>query len=174
MRGSFALTSSAFVAITIVACATAGGEFNAGTEKFDAAPPPAPGPAAAAECTIESGSGEKWSDLYRDIFGPTSRPGSCSFASFCHGDPDHSGAKSSNFICSDQVKCRETLVANGWITDADKADPSKSAFLAGLLRLKNPDGSFRGFMPEQPGDCFFSDASVARVSAWIANGFPND
>jgi hypothetical protein len=168
----FALSTSVLVAITLVACATATGDVTIAPEKFDAAKPPAP----EAACAIESGSGTKWSDLHRDLFGPTSRPGSCSYKSNCHGTADQSGAKTSNgFVCgADKAECRSNLIKTNLVNDLDKAAPEKSSLIAGILRVRNPAGDVVGIMPQEPSNCVYSDASLERIKTWIRNGIPDD
>src|SRR5262245_12630143 len=69
------------------ACASAHGEVLGGDLVADAgALTPGPPPCNAAElANVDCGTGSKWSELYRDIFGPTNQPGSCSIQSKCHG-----------------------------------------------------------------------------------------
>jgi hypothetical protein len=172
MRGALSFSLSCVVAMAIVACATAGGEVTIGPERFDASRPPAP----EQPCFIEKGDGSKWSDLYRDFFGPTGQAGSCSFRTNCHGNADQAGARDSfGFVCGgDKSECRATLVKTGFVTEEDKANPEKAGLLLGLLRLRNPDGTFRGIMPKEPANCVFTDKSLTRIKTWIANGIPDD
>jgi len=171
MRGTWALSSSALVAVTIVACATAGGEITPGTERFDAALPPTP----ESSCPIEEGSGDKWSDIYRDLLGPTGKPGSCSLVKTCHGSAEESGAKASNFFVCGTSKddCRQKLIDTNLINEDDKAAPEKAGLVT-VLRTRNPDKTFKGIMPKEPKDCFFTPTSLNRITTWIKNGFPND
>jgi hypothetical protein len=172
MRGTFALSVSTLVAITIVACATATGDITIAPEKFDAARPPTP----EAACVIESGSGTKWSDLHRDLFGPTGRPGSCAFKGNCHGSADQAGAKaSSDFVCgANKTECRANLLRLNLVSDADKAAPEKSSLIAGILRIRDASNNIVGIMPKEPSNCVYSQASLDRIETWIKNGFPDD
>jgi hypothetical protein len=97
-----------------------------------------------------------WSELYRDYFGPTGQPGSCSFKSNCHG-PDAlktpgSGALSgAGIVCfdpnaatlpdggrdpsGDQKACRLSWMAKGLVPNP--ADPKADAAVSSLE--KNPE-----------------------------------
>jgi len=175
--------SPSFVVVTVVAalaaCAEAGGEVHGG-ELTDAGAgatdPPAFTPDAGASQSAECvGSGTTWTALYNDIFGPTGRPGSCSFQSNCHGTPDGAGAKvGSGIQCFDQKGCRQSLFDKGLITPADFAAPEKSALFVGLLRIRKADGTIVGFMPEMPADYVFPDACVERIQTWIRDGAKDD
>jgi hypothetical protein len=168
--------SAVVVTAALIACANASGDLSGGQAKLDTTPPPFNPPTQdAAPAAVDEGSGSKWSDLYRDLFGPTGHPPSCSFQSDCHGSPEGEGAKSPAGIkCFDQTGCRQSFFDTGLLKPADKDDPGNSVLLAGLLRIRRPDGSISGFMPDEPRDYVFSDKSVERIKEWIKNGAPND
>lgn len=170
------------VVAAVSSCAEAGGEIRGG-ELTDAGllatnPPAftpdtgAPDGGAAYECV---GSGTTWTAIYNDIFGPTGRPGSCSLRSNCHGSPDGAGAKAgSGIACFDQKGCRQSLFDKGIITPDDFAAPEKSALFVSLLRVRRPDGSTVGFMPQVPVDYAFSDACIQRIQTWLRAGAKDD
>ena len=179
-------TSASFVLVGVIAaiasCAEAGGEVRGGdlTDAGQLATnPPAFTPDTGApeggtryECV---GTGTTWTALYDDIFGPTERPGSCSFQSSCHGSPDAAGAKvGSGIKCFDAKGCRQSFLDQGLVTPADAEAPENSMLLTSLLRVKKPDGKIVGFMPQQPADYVFPDACVERIQTWIRNGAKDD
>jgi hypothetical protein len=164
------LASTAFFA---VACATATGDVSGGGAKFDATAP-AFNPPNTGGPVVDEGSGTRWSDLYRDLFGPTGRA-NCSLEARCHGTPDSEGAKSAAGItCFDQANCYQSLRDKNMVTPADATAPENCVLLSGILRLKKADGVVIGFMPEKPATYVFSDASIERIKTWIRNGSPND
>src|SRR5689334_799520 len=90
----------------VVSCATAGGEVSGGglTEAgvLATTPPVYDGglevnlailAAIDAACPTD-----EWRVLYRDLFGPTGKGGSCSFNETCHGSPSGTGAQSGSGI----------------------------------------------------------------------------
>lgn len=176
-------TSASLLVTSVVAalssCAEAGGEIRGG-ELTDAGllatnPPaftPDTGAPAAYECV---GSGTTWTAIYNDIFGPTGRPGSCSFRSNCHGSADGAGAKAGSGIeCFDQKGCRQSFFDKGIITPGDFAAPEKSALFLSLLRVHKSDGSTVGFMPQVPADYVFPEACVQRIQTWLRDGAKDD
>lgn len=135
----------------------------------DATPPPEPVEGVCA------GSGTKWSDLYRDIFGPTGSPGSCSFRSSCHGSPEAAGARSGAGIeCFDEKGCRQSLFDKNIVMPSDSEAPEKSGLFVGLLRIRRPNGTVAGFMPQAPADYVFPSACVERMKTWIRDGAKDD
>ena len=164
----------------VAACAEAGGELKGG-ELTDggvlATNPPAFTPDTGAsdpgpDCLD---MGTTWTALYTGLFGPTDRPGSCTFRSNCHGTPDGAGAQlGSGIQCFDQKGCRQSFHDKGLVTPADFAAPERSVLLAGLLRVRKPDGTTLGFMPQNPPDYVFPDACVERIKTWIRDGAKDD
>lgn len=154
------------LAAAFAACSEAGGEVIGGnlTDAGVAAttpPEPTEGPCI--------GDGTHWRDLYRDIFGPTGRPGSCSFRSNCHGTAEAQGAQSSNMHCFSEHECWESF--SKW---ADSTDPDQASLVTSLLRLRGPDGNVIGFMPKTPSNYLFSPACITRVKLWIKAGAQED
>jgi hypothetical protein len=161
------------LAAALIACSQATGEVRGG-ELTDAGVEAVEQPPFDAGATC-FGSGTKWSDLYRDIFGPTGRPGSCSFRSECHGTPEGTGARSGSGIqCFDEKGCRQSFFDKNIITPQDSAAPEKSGLFVGLLRVRKPDGTITGFMPQQPADYVFPDTCVERIKTWIRDGAKDD
>lgn len=179
MRSSSVLVPVPVILVAVAvasACATAGGDVQGGgltdagaaattPPKFDetATRPPAP-------C---NGSGTTWTDLYRDIFGPTGGA-SCALRSNCHG-PNGSGATSNAGIkCFDQKGCRQSLFDKNMVTADDAKAPEKSNLVAGELRQRMPDGTLSGSMPQEPADYIFSDMCLQRIEQWIRDGAPDN
>ena len=158
----------ALVAIAAAACAEATGEVRGG-ETLDTAPPPQP----SSICFDEDAGpgGVRWSDLHRDLFGPTAFS-RCAGNGACHGDPEQRGARSSGIVCgADARACRASFIASNWVKPGA---PEDSAILT-ALRRQNADGGIDvGVgMPRIPS-CAFSVASMERIRAWIENGAPDD
>jgi hypothetical protein len=160
--------------LAALACSDAGGEVNGGgvtDAGAEATKPPAP---VEGPC---NGSGTKWSDLYRDIFGPTGQPGSCGYLSYCHGTPDGDGARSRGGIqCFDKDGCWQSFHVKGLVSDSDAGPqvPEESGLLSSVLRLRRPDGTISGFMPQAPSNYLYAPACIDRMKAWIANGAQDD
>lgn len=122
----------------------------------------------------DAGTGATFTDLYRDLFGPTGKA-SCAGDGLCHGAPEKAGAKgSSGFVCSDATTCWTTLTTGGsaLVTASDASSPTTSALYL-TLRHRRDDGSIVGNMPKRPL-YVFSSASMDRVTTWIRNGAKND
>lgn len=166
-------------AAALAACADASGEVRGGDPRFDAAPPgPAPEEDAAADAgpfpedLLDAGTGATWTDLYRDLFGPTGGA-SCAGDGLCHGSADQAGAVASGFVCDSQAGCRASMLGNsGLVKSADFTAPQQS-FLATIVRRRRSDGSLLGSMPKRPA-YVFSRASMERIQTWIQNGAPDD
>lgn len=157
------------------ACAEAGGDVKGGqlTDAGEQAATPGDfdGGVIAGPC----GDGDTWSSLYRDLFGPTGNPGSCSFKSYCHGTPDGDGAKSGAGIqCFDEKTCRESTIAKGLWSADNAAKPEKANGLSIIRNINPVTGKVRGIMPKEPSGFVFSDACIKRIEAWIAKGVPAD
>jgi hypothetical protein len=121
------------------------------------------------------GEGDTWSSLYRDIFGPTGQPGSCSFQNSCHGTPG-TEAQARGITCMDEKGCRQSFIDTGLVSAGNAAKPENSTLISGLLKDWNPKtGKPRaGIMPREPANFVFPDACIARMEAWIAKGIPAD
>ncbi|MBX3216753.1 MAG: hypothetical protein KF850_32255 [Labilithrix sp.] len=173
MRSSNAAVVAGALA-ALAACAEAGGEIRGG-ELTDAGAAATtlllPDAGGEAPCV---GDGSKWSDLYRDIFGPTARGGSCAFDGSCHGTPDGAGAKSpSGIACFDEKGCRQSFLDQSLVTVDDATAPEGSILLARTLRIRR-DGGASGSMPLAPSGYVYSAECVDRVKAWIAGGVKDD
>ncbi len=133
------------------------------------------GAVAKPEEAIDSGSGTTWTDLYRDLFGPTGQA-SCAGDGLCHGSASQAGARGSNgFVCADKDACYASMTAAspGLVTSTDTTDPTKSVLYL-TLRHRRTDGSVTGSMPKRPFSYVFSTASMARIATWIQSGAKND
>lgn len=146
-------------AAAFVGCARATGEVQGGEATFEATPQ-------------QLGSGTHWSDLYRDLFGPTSFAG-CGTAA-CHGSPTGEGAMSKAGIhCFDSAGCWQSMHDKGLVSmPADMQHPENSN-LIGVLRHDDDKGNEVGFMPKSPPVVFSKD-SIDRIETWLKNGAPND
>ncbi len=160
-RGGLVVAS----AIVFGGC-SASGTTTGGDPRFDTAEPIAT-PAGAED----AGSGTRFTDLYRDFFGPTGQA-SCAGSGQCHGSATEPGAASSSFICADQAGCYATMSSSSLVRASDATDPSNSVLIS-VLRHRDTAGKVVGFMPKSPA-YEFSSTSIARISTWIAAGAPND
>jgi hypothetical protein len=130
--------------------------------------------ASNAEDLVDAGAGTTWTDLYRDLFGPTA-PASCAGTGMCHGTADESGARGSNgYVCTSREGCRESMLSleTGIVQPSDSKAPEKSTLIA-MLRRRSASGGIVGTMPKR-SEYVFSRDSIARVETWIRNGAPND
>ncbi len=134
-----------------------------GEARFDAAPPP-----PKDELTIDRAGGSKWSELYRDYFGPTGAA-SCAGDGACHGSAGQAGARASEYVCPSTANgCYEGMVKGGLIPPRAGQGPEGSVL---HVVLRKADGS--GFMPKRPPKVF-GEVDMARIDAWLAQGAPND
>jgi hypothetical protein len=172
-RLALALTVAA-----LAACARSSGEVE-GYELNDAG---AQAVVALSACGLDIpdfGTGTTWTDLYRDIFGPTGKPGSCSLESNCHGanaakDPKAGANDPAGIKCFDQKSCRQSFFTAGLLNSSSAKNPD-NAPLFGVLRLCQPNGSAVGIMPKDPVASFKADGSnVQRIKAWIRAGAPDN
>lgn len=158
------------------ACAEAGGDTKGGDLTDAGKQAVTPGEFTAVfDAGTQCGEGTTWSSLYRDIFGVEGKPGSCRFASNCHGSPEAAGATSGAGIkCFDEKTCRASMIEKGLVSPSNAKNPAR-AVLFTTIRNRDPvDGATRGFMPKSPGDYFFPEACLDRMKGWIANGVPED
>jgi hypothetical protein len=166
-RTSLAVTVPVLaLSASFAACAKATGEVHGGDDEVTTTP------AAFVGCdlteTIDAGSGTKWSDLYRDLFGPTSAAKCANPA--CHGSEDGAGFKTSSFKCFDEKGCRQGMLDYGLVSiERDPKDPESSA-LVGIVRHCDEERKTKGTMPDQPRSYYFSRASLARIEDWIRGG----
>lgn len=122
----------------------------------------------------EEGAGSTWSDVYRDLFGPTA-PASCAGAGMCHGSAEESGASASHgYVCATKDGCRASILSSetGLVQPGDAVSPERST-LVQVLRRRSTNGSIVGSMPKR-SSFVFSDAAMNRITTWIRNGAPDD
>lgn len=158
----------------VAACAEAGGEPTGGgiTPAGTQAATPGEFTPPIADAGVDCGTGTTWHSLYTDIFGPTGKAGSCSFATSCHGTPDGDGAKSGAGIhCFDEAGCRQSMFDQNMVSAGNAPNPGQ-ANLFGILRHRTATGRVAGIMPKEPTDYVFPDACLERVRGWIAAGAP--
>lgn len=130
--------------------------------------------AQAPEDLLDAGSGTTWTDLYRDLFGPTGGA-SCAGNGPCHGSAEESGASGSHgYVCASREGCRESMLSleTGLVQASDSTAPEKSTLVA-TLRRRSAKGGIVGTMPKR-SEYVFSHDSIARIEAWIRNGAPDD
>lgn len=159
-------------ALALTGCGDATGNVEGGGDRFDAAAPNTPAPANDEICGANgpSGSGTTFTDLYRDVFGPTGGA-SCAKFGTCHGAADQTGAQvSRGFVCDSQAGCRATMfTANPpLVKPADFPSPQTSLLIQ-TLRHRTADGTLVGIMPDQP-KCVLSQDAIARIQTWISGG----
>jgi hypothetical protein len=160
------------VVVAGAACSDAGGQLKGGTLTDGGVAATTPPSFTEGPCI---GTGSHWSDLYRDIFGPTGRAGSCSFRSNCHGSADAAGSTSGSGIqCFDEKGCRQSFLDKGLVSTFDAEAPENSALILSILRRRKADGTVSGFMPESPSDYLFSAVCLDRMKAWIRDGAKDD
>jgi hypothetical protein len=118
-------------------------------------------------------AGAKWTDLYRDYFGPSGVASCAGTVGNCHGGTSDHGYAASGFLCTsgDQSGCYASLTstADG---GPDLIEPDASFnddSLSQVLCQCNGAGS----MPY--GCCYiFSATDLERIQDWIAAGAQND
>lgn len=158
------------LATTYAACARATGEVHGGEQIEETTPAPFVG--CDLTETIEAGSGSKWTDLYRDLFGPDGAAKCATPA--CHGSNDGAGFKTAGFACMGEKECRQGVLDFGLVRlPSDTESPGDSA-LIGIIRHCDDQRATLGTMPKQPVGYYFSRASVARIEDWIRAGAPDN
>jgi hypothetical protein len=170
--GRATLAIATVAAGAAAACTSASGEVTGGATRFDLAVPCFRDPyAMEEEDLVDAGSGARWSDLYRDLFGPTGGA-SCAGQGNCHGEVGRPGEAASGFLCDTEEGCRESMLgASGLVPESALTAPA-SARLFGILRHRDECG-ISGRMPA--GSSYvFSKASLERIRTWIVSEAPND
>lgn len=115
------------------------------------------------------GDGSRFTDLYRDFFGPTGGA-SCSAASICHVDGG-TGLKTSGYECApDQNGCWASMTSS--IVPEGGASMPETTTLYRALR-KAPPTAGSGPMPRN-STYAFCPTDLERIATWIQNGAPND
>jgi hypothetical protein len=124
------------------------------------------------------GNCDRWSDLYRDIFGPGGTP-DCAQAS-CHGSPNGAGIKE-GIQCFDSLGCYNSIFnPSGQVRSTDFGNPNNSILLGTTLRRCVDAGSsdldpiVTGLMPKEPSNAYFSEDDLTRIGRWIDAGAPYD
>jgi hypothetical protein len=158
------IRASFFVVVAIAtmwACAEAGGEVKGGDLTALGSNATKEGQFTAPLPVIPNvGSGATWTDLYRDVFGPTGTP-SCVSQGSCHGSGGFGSNVSSGPDCydsreagADEAACEVEFVA-------------KWAPIAIALRRQN-GATIKGTMPQQPVGVF-SAPTLDRIRTWAAS-----
>jgi hypothetical protein len=165
------------------ACSDASGEVTGGELRpgYDASAPPR---LEVPEPTYEGASKTSWLGIYRDFFGRHS-PASCAGSGgACHAQPDHAGARGSNFVCGDAAECYDSLRTHktpkagsprALVEPADVANPA-GAHLFEVIRYRTPNNTLidnRG-MPQVPSDYDFLPDAIDRMKTWIGAGALRD
>lgn len=157
-------------ALALMGCGDATGDVEGGADRFDAAAPTTPGPTDEICGGADGGTGATFTDLYRDVFGPTGGA-SCARFGTCHGTAAQTGAQvSGGFVCDTQAGCRATMfTANPpLVKPADFPSPQTSLLIQ-TLRHRTAEGTLVGIMPDQP-KCVLSQDAIARIQTWIGGG----
>lgn len=149
MRGQlFALGCAAL--FVLAACA------EASTDQVDGGNLKAPTPSGP----VDAGAGITFTDLYRDLFGPTGSASCSGGGGSCHGTASPPGG----FGCgSNKSDCRTSVAALAAGADF------KSSGLFAILRKSNGEGR----MPKSP-TFVFDDPTLNRIAAWAAAGAKDD
>jgi hypothetical protein len=122
-------------------------------------------------------AGHTWTELYTDYFGGHGRA-ACSGNGTCHGDTSTAsgGYQATGFECppDDPTTCYKTL-RSASIVSAD-AGAFTQTYLSQALRTVDCNiQSFPCDMPQSPAQVYtFSQTDVDRISAWVAEGSPNN
>jgi hypothetical protein len=150
---------------SVVGCGDATQSAVGGEDLFDAA-----APATFATTQEDAGTGSLWTDLYRDYFGPTGAA-SCTGNNVCHGDSTQPGAMASDFICGDDPDTCYMGLTSVMAGLVQATTPGNEATTSLELVLRQTTGN--GTMPKEPMYTF-SVGDIARISAWLAAGHPNN
>jgi hypothetical protein len=130
---------------------------------------------ATGVCTTipQLGTGHTWSELYADYFGGTGRA-TCAGNGSCHGTTSGAGFASSQYVCppDDKDACYKSMLSAsaGLITSGQTLE---NDFLYQAIRKEAAVGLNN--MPLEPVQIYtFTPTDLARISAWVAAGAPND
>jgi hypothetical protein len=125
----------------------------------------------SAQCAPDaSHGGHRWQDLYTCYFGGTGIA-ACGTMSGCHGNPSDEGVLSSDgFMCdpADAGACWQSMTSV-LVPDGSASDPVDTTL---YTALRKTDGT--GSMPLVPVSLVFQTGDMARISAWITSGAPNN
>jgi hypothetical protein len=142
-----------------------------------------------------SNGGSTWTDLYADYFGPCGKA-SCSGQSYCHTDTASTGYLVSGFVCgATQESCFEGMTVappadagGGTFTPiaSGGTDPGTTQLVLALHKSPTqpdfdnmpcggtvPDAGLPPCPPAQATASFSAD-DLARISAWLQQGAPNN
>lgn len=156
------------LAAAFVACAEASGEIRGGGEEQDTSAQLYLGCDPTEQ--IDAGNGTAWADLYRDLFSAGGAAG-CGQKQ-CHGSEQGDGFIGSQFLCADELGCRDSI-RSGLVRLPDDAKDPASSGLVSIMRHCDDNRKRVGFMPKEPRNYFFSRKSIERVKTWIAAGAPD-
>ena len=124
----------------------------------------------------DAGTGSTFTDLYRDYFGPNSTASCSGTAGACHGDASGAGALGSGgFVCgTSQADCFTgmNVTTADLLSTSDTAHPENSGLEVALR--KATAGGINNMPLDPPNTCVFTDADIARISAWVAAGAQNN
>jgi hypothetical protein len=117
----------------------------------------------------DRGDGSRFTDLYRDFFGPTGGA-SCSAQSICHV-PGGTGFMTSGYECfPDQNGCWASMTSS-IVPDGGTAMPETTTLYRALRKAPPTPGS--GPMPRN-STFAFCPADLERITTWIQSGAQND
>ncbi len=183
MRVTPFLALAAVGSLFFAACAVASGQTSGGDARLDASTPPAPfiEPPDTGAGPADSGSGTTFSDIYRDLLGPTG-VAACAGNGKCHGGADQPGSQATNlkgasgYICAGtKAECRATLLSSGILLSADKLAPEPDftkSYAYAILR-RQVGAEVQGSMPK--GSAYvFTKSDLDRIGAWVAAGTPDN
>jgi hypothetical protein len=130
---------------------------------------------------LGEGTGDKFSDLYRDLASPASGSAKCQNKN-CHGDPNHiSGLHMGATQESMYAAITTFKVPDGDFSPrevvAPQADGSDATSKSALLQILGHAADGLQDMPKLLADHSnrtLSDAQLARVGRWLKRGAPND
>lgn len=115
------------------------------------------------------GDGSRFTDLYRDFFGPEGGA-SCGAASICHV-PGGTGLQTSGYECApDQNGCWASMTGS-IVPDGGTSMPESTTLYRALRKAPPAAGS--GPMPRNSAFAF-CPADLERIATWIENGARND
>jgi hypothetical protein len=160
---------ASLVCTVVVGCAAPANE-EGGNALFDAAAPD--DGSVCSETNVDAGTGTTWGDLYLDYFGPMGEA-SCAGNGQCHGTTTQPGFTASGYVCGPTAAaCYSGITSSnaGLVTIGDTTDDPTTSGLYAVLRKCSGGGS----MPKEPANFMFTSGDMARITAWIKAGAPND
>ena len=166
------------VAANLGACTASTLDAKGGEPRFDAAPFSLP---TGVLCTFADAGlqsdGATFHELYTDYFGNPKGAACAGPSTGCHAAEGHTGAAASQYICplDDAATCYDTMTGGSGLVAAakDMGDPTGAYLYRKLRKAFDGGPTETPAMPLQP-PCGFSADDMARITAWIARGAPND